>query len=66
MTDSPLPLGEGLGVKSMAGQFLKAAAVSTDKAVDTMKLTKRQIEVTIFNTGAGTLEDLKDGKLIKA
>ena len=66
VTDSPLPLGEGLGVKSMAGQFLKTAAVSTDKAVDTMKLTKRRIEVTMFNTGAGTLEDLKDGKLIKA
>jgi isopentenyl diphosphate isomerase/L-lactate dehydrogenase-like FMN-dependent dehydrogenase len=47
----------------MAGQFLKAAAISTKSAVQMMKLTKRQIEVTIFATGAGTLEDLKVGKL---
>ena len=49
----------------MAGQFLKAAAVSTEKAVEMMKLTKKQIEVTMFNVGAGTLEYLKDGKLVK-
>jgi isopentenyl-diphosphate Delta-isomerase len=54
-------LGATLG--GMAGQFLKAAAVSTEKAVEMMKLTKRQIEVTMFATGAETLEDLKTGKL---
>ena len=48
----------------MAGQFLKAAAVSTEKAIETMKLTKRQIEVTMFNVGAGTLDELKVGKLV--
>ena len=57
-------LGASLG--GMAGNFLKAAAVSAEKAVETMKLTKRQIEVTMFNVGAGTLEELKDGKLTKA
>jgi hypothetical protein len=70
-TDSPLPLGEGLGrrvepvemVRSMAGQFLKAAAVLIENAVEMMKLTKRQIEVTMFATGVGTLEGLKIGKL---
>ena len=62
-TDSPLPVGEGLGVRSMAVQFLKAAAISTEKAVEMMKLTKRQIEVTMFAAGAGKLEGLKDGKL---
>ena len=30
-----------------------------------MKLTKRQIEVTMFAAGAGTLEDLKGGKLVE-
>jgi isopentenyl-diphosphate delta-isomerase len=58
-----LALGATLG--GMAGQFLKAAAVSTEKAVDMMKLTKRQIEVTMFNAGAGELESLKAGKLIE-
>ena len=48
----------------MAGQFLKAAAVSTEQAVAMMKLTKRQIEVTMFAAGVGTLEGLKDGKLV--
>jgi isopentenyl-diphosphate delta-isomerase len=55
-------LGATLG--GMAGQFLKAAAVSTENTVETMQLVKRQIEVTMFATGAGTLESLKDGKLI--
>jgi len=56
-----IALGATLG--GMAGQFLKAAAVSTEKAVEMMKLTKRQIEVTMFNVSAGELESLKTGKL---
>jgi isopentenyl-diphosphate delta-isomerase len=51
-----IALGATLG--GMAGQFLKAAAVSTEKAVEMIKLTKRQIEVTMFAVGAGTLERL--------
>ena len=47
-------LGASLG--GMAGQFLKAAAVSTEKTVEMMKLTKRQIEVTMFAAGSGTNE----------
>ena len=58
-----IALGARLG--GMAGQFLKAAAVSTEKAVDMMKLTKKQIEVTMFATGVGTLEGLKVGKLVE-
>jgi isopentenyl-diphosphate delta-isomerase len=58
-----IALGATLG--GMAGQFLKAAAVSTEKAVEMMKLTKRQIEVTMFNVGAETLEDLRVRKLLK-
>ncbi|MBK8781806.1 MAG: type 2 isopentenyl-diphosphate Delta-isomerase [Anaerolineales bacterium] len=54
-------LGATLG--GMAGQFLKAAAISTEKAVDMIKLTKRQIEVTMFACGAGSLNELKQGKL---
>jgi isopentenyl-diphosphate delta-isomerase len=53
-----IALGATLG--GMAGQFLKAAAFSTEKAVEMMKLTKRQIEVTMFAAGVEKLEVLKD------
>ena len=49
-------LGATLG--GMAGNFLKAAAVSTEKAAEMMKLTKRQIQVTMFASGVGKLEGL--------
>jgi isopentenyl-diphosphate delta-isomerase len=52
-----IALGATLG--GMAGQFLKAAAVSTKKAVGMMKLTKRQIEVTMFVAGVSNLEELR-------
>lgn len=55
---SPLALRERAGVRGA-----KAAAVSTEKAAEMMKLTKRQIEVTMFAAGVGTLEGLKAGKL---
>ena len=57
-----IALGATLG--GMAGQFLKAAAISTESVVEMMQLTKRQIEVTMFACGVGTLEGLRDGKLV--
>ena len=51
-----IALGATLG--GMASQFLKAAAISTKSAVQMMKLTKRQIEVTMFACGAEKLEGL--------
>ena len=56
-----LALGASLG--GMAGNFLKAAAVSTEQAVEMMKLTKRQVEVTMFVAGVGSLEGLMINKL---
>ena len=53
-------LGASLG--GIAGQFLKAAAVSTDKTIETMKLTKKQIEASMFAASAGTLNELS-GKI---
>jgi len=53
-----IALGATLG--GMAGLFLKAAAVSTENAVETMKLAKRQIQVTMFVVGAGKLPELTD------
>jgi isopentenyl-diphosphate Delta-isomerase len=58
-----IALGTTLG--GMAGNFLKAAAISTEKAVEMMKLTKRQIEVTMFACGVETLEGLRVGKLVQ-
>ncbi len=57
-----IALGASLG--GMAGNFLKAAAISTENALEMMRLTKRQIEVTMFAAGVGTLEGLKVGKLV--
>lgn len=58
-----IALGATLG--GMAGQFLKAAAISTEKAIEMMKLTKRQIEVAMFACGAGTLQALGPDKLVE-
>jgi isopentenyl-diphosphate delta-isomerase len=51
-----IALGATLG--GMAGPFLKAAAVSTDNVVETIRLIARQIQVTMFGCGVGTLEGL--------
>ena len=52
-------------MRSMAGQFLKAAAISTEQAIEMMKLTKKQIEVTMFACGVEVLVGLKVGKLVE-
>ena len=55
-------LGATLG--GMAGPFLKAAAVSTEQTVQMLKLTKRQIEVTMFACGAKEIRELENEKLV--
>ncbi len=57
-----IALGATLG--GMAGNFLKAAAVSTEKAVEIIKLTKKQIEVTMFACGVAKMEGLRVEKLV--
>ena len=57
-----IALGATLG--GMAGQFLKAAAISTEATIEMMRLVKKQIEVTMFASGAETLNVLTVGKLI--
>jgi len=56
-------LGASLG--GMAGNFLKAAAVSSEKAAATMKLTHRQIQVTMFAAGIRNLRELTQMPLEK-
>lgn len=58
-----IALGASLG--GMAGQFLKAAAISTEQTVEMMKLTHRQIQVTMLNCGAGNLKELSQNKLVE-
>ena len=58
-----IAMGATLG--GMAGPFLKAAAISTEQAVEMMKLTKRQLEVTMFAAGVARLEGLTAGKLVE-
>jgi len=59
-----IALGATLG--GMAGPFLKAAAESSEKAIEVIKLIKRQIEVTMFACGAGRIGELdaSRGKLV--
>lgn len=57
-----MALGATLG--GMAGNFLKAAAVSTEKAVERIRLTQEQIRVSMFASGSLTLSDLSPEKLV--
>jgi isopentenyl-diphosphate Delta-isomerase len=56
-----LALGAILG--GMAGQFLKAATVSTENAVSLMELTRRQLQIAMFATGAGDIDALQNIQL---
>jgi isopentenyl-diphosphate delta-isomerase len=58
-----IALGATLG--GMAGNFLKAAAISTEKTVEMIKLVKAQIEVVMFASGCRTLSDLMPQKLLE-
>ena len=56
-----IALGATLG--GMAGQFLKAAAISTENAVSLMKLTQRQIQVSMFAVGAENISEIQNIEL---
>ncbi len=53
----------GAKVGGMAGQFLKAATVSLENAIELMQLTRRQIQVSMFAAGAGDIPSLQNLKL---
>jgi isopentenyl-diphosphate delta-isomerase len=57
-----IALGATLG--GMAGIFLKAAAISTEKVIDIIKLTDNQLEVAMFASGTPTVKLLDLNKLI--
>jgi isopentenyl-diphosphate delta-isomerase len=51
-----IALGATLG--GMAGPFLRAAAVSDEKAIEIIRLTAWQIQVTMFACGANDLRGM--------
>ena len=56
-----IALGATLG--GMAAQFLKTAVISAESTIDLLKLTQRQIMVTLFACGVKSLKDLNLTKL---
>jgi len=56
-----IALGATLG--GMAGNFLKAAAISPEKAAGMMELTHKQLQVTMFAAGIGDLHELAQAAL---
>jgi len=58
-----IALGATLG--GIAGQFLKTAAISSEKVVEMMQLTKRQIQVTMFAAGMGEIVKMASSGLIE-
>jgi isopentenyl-diphosphate Delta-isomerase len=56
-----IALGATLG--GFAGQFLKAAVVSTEKVTELLRLIRKQIQVTMFGAGAGDLNALRSIEL---
>jgi isopentenyl-diphosphate Delta-isomerase len=53
----------GATLVGMAGQFLKAATISSDSAIELLNLIKKQIQVTMFVTGVRSLKGLDISKL---
>jgi isopentenyl-diphosphate Delta-isomerase len=57
-----IALGACMG--GMAGNFLKAAAVSTEKTISLMELTRRQLQVSMFAAGAINIPALQNTPLV--
>jgi isopentenyl-diphosphate delta-isomerase len=57
-------LGASLG--GMASPFLKAANRSLDSTIETIRLFQRQIQVAMFASGAGNIDQLQITPLIKS
>jgi isopentenyl-diphosphate delta-isomerase len=58
-----IALGASLG--GLASPFLKAAAHSLEATIEAIRLIQRQIQVSMFASGAKNLEQLKQIELIK-
>lgn len=54
----------GADLCGMASPFLKAAAISTDQTIHTIKDIKRELQVTMFAAGIKNIQTLKKTRLI--
>jgi len=55
----------GATLVGMAGRFLKAAAISLDETLTTIREIQRELQVCMFAAGAANLELLDESKLIQ-
>jgi len=55
----------GATIGGFAGQFLKAAAISTNQIAELVKLTEKQILVSMFGAGAADLNSLRHIELLE-
>ena len=58
-----LALGASLG--GMAGPFLKSASHSLDETIELINLLKQELRICMFSTGSRSIDQLRDGRLIK-
>ncbi len=58
-----LALGASLG--GMAGPFLKSASDSFDETIKLINIIKEEIRICMFATGSPSIDQLRDGKLVK-
>jgi isopentenyl-diphosphate delta-isomerase len=56
-------LGASLG--GMAGPFLKTASQSVDETIKLINLLKEEFSICMFATGSGSVEQLRQDRLVK-
>ena len=56
-------IGLGATLGGFAGAFLKTAAISTEQVTELIRLTRKQIQVSMFGAGATDLEALRSIEL---
>ena len=56
----------GATIGGFAGKFLRAAAISTNQIAELVKLTQKQIQVSMFGAGVPDLNSLSRVELIKS
>jgi isopentenyl-diphosphate delta-isomerase len=56
-----LALGATIG--GMAGPFLKAASHSLEKTIELIELTRKEIQICMFATGAANLEAFTENRI---
>jgi len=58
-----LALGAILG--GMASPFLKTAVESFQKTVELIEITRREIQICLFGTGAGDISTFQQGRIVE-